>query len=224
MLKIGEKMEIIDLTRPIIDGMYHFSGDPIPRIKTFSTIEDKGWALTEFTLGSHSGTHVDAPSHKISTGTTIDKVPLEKFFGEAIVFDLTHKKPSEAITAKDLEEASSGRVKPSDIVLILTGMAVHWGKSKYLTEYPYLTEDAAKWLVNSKVKLVGIDWLTIEKFGSKKGLAHHTLLSKEILIVENLINLDKIKDERVLFACFPLKLAGRDGAPARAIAIKTKKG
>jgi len=222
MLKIGEEMEIVDLSRPITDNMYHFAGDPVPRVKPFSTIEEKGWALTQFTLGSHSGTHVDAPCHKISGGTTIDRVPLEKFIGEAIVLDLTYKNPGDAITAKDLEKASGGRVKPSNIVLILTGMAGYWGQEEYLTKYPYLTEDAAKWLVDSKVKLVGVDWLTIEEFGSK-GLAHHALLSAGIPIVENLVNLDKIKDERVLFACFPIKLAGVDGAPVRAVAMRSKK-
>jgi kynurenine formamidase len=223
MLKIGEKIEIIDLSRPITDGMYHFSGDPIPRVKTFSTIEETGWALTQFTLGSHSGTHVDAPSHAVKGGATIDTLPLEKFLGEAVVLDLSYKKPGEAITGENIEKAAGGRVRPSDIALILTGMAKHWGKEEYLTKYPYLTEDAAKWLVNSKVKLVGIDWLTVEKFGSKEGLTHRALLSSEIPIVENLVNLEKIKDERVLFVCFPIKLAGRDGAPARAIGIKTKK-
>jgi kynurenine formamidase len=220
---ITGKIEVLDLSRPITDGMYHFSGDPVPEVKTFSTIDEKGWALTQFTLGSHSGTHVDAPSHAVKGGATIDTLPLEKFFGEAIVLDLSYKKPDESITAKDLEKAANDRIRPSDIVLILTGMASHWGKEEYLTKYPYLTEDAAKWLVNSKVKLVGIDWLTVEKFGSKEGLAHHALLEKGIPIVENLVNLEKIKDERVLFACFPLRLAGVDGAPTRAVAIKTKK-
>jgi kynurenine formamidase len=212
-------LKFIDLSQPIEDRMFHFPGDPVPRVKKISSIEEKGWSLTEIYLGSHSGTHLDSPAHAISGGKTIDELPLDKFFGDAVILDVSARIHGDEITPEDLEIASKHLFRNGDIALLYTGMYQHWGDKKFLKSYPYLTLDSARWLVERKVKLIGIDWLSVEKFGSSEGFTHKALLKNEIPIVENLTNLDKLIGRRFQFVCFPLKLLGVDGSPARAIAV-----
>jgi len=208
---------VIDLSHTIMEGMPVYPGDPIPKIVPFSNVKEKVSSLSKITLGSHTGTHIDAPRHAIESGVSVDGVSLEKLMGEAVVLDLSHVEPGEAITFSDLQQHE---VKEDDIVLLFTGMGRRWGDEKFLTNYPYLSLDATEWLVKRGTKAVGVDWTSIEKYGGKEHPAHDKLLSHNIPVIESLVNLDVVKGTRIFFICLPLKLKDTDGAPARALAIE----
>lgn len=175
--------------------------------------------FTQYTFLTHMGTHIDAPAHFVASGRTIEEMELSKFHGTGVVLALA--RPSlTPITAKDLEETGP-RVKEGDIVFIHTG----WGDKFALPEYhehPYLAEDAVDWLIAQKVKMVGIDAVTVDlppllRYPGFDFPAHRKLLEKEILIAEHLY-LANVVGKRVYVLAFPIKLRGADGAPARIVA------
>jgi arylformamidase len=214
-LRLGEG---VDLTQTLANGMTVYVGDPVPSMKRYKTLEKNGVNLTLLTLGSHTGTHVDAPIHFVKGGKAVDQLPAEQFVGEGVVLDLSSKPPGSGIAAADLE-GYSDQVAEGTIVLIYTGFSKRWSDPRARRKFTYIEGSGAEWLVRKKVKAVGIDYLSVEKFGAKKPVAHTTLLSSGITIIESLNeNLAKLLGRRVLFVCLPIKLAGGDGAPSRALA------
>lgn len=209
--------KVIDLSHFIMNEMPFFPGDPKPEVIQLSTVKEKGYRLSKITLGSHTGTHVDAPCHMIDAGATVDELHLDDLMGEAAVLDLSHISPGEAITLSHLQPND---VREDDIVLLFTGMSKRWDDKKFLTDYSHLSLEAANWMVKKKVKAVGIDCMSIEKPGGMGHPVHDTLLSHKIPIIESLANLDRVKGMRIFFICLPLKLKNTDGAPARALAIE----
>ena len=199
--------KIHDLGRIISNGSLVYPGDPEPRLEPFSTIDSDGVNVTRITLGSHTGTHVDAQSHFLAKGNRVDNEPLEKFVGEALVIDASHK-PGEGITRQDLE---NHKVNANDIVLLYTGTGDRSSR------FTYLEVSAAEWIVEHGVKCVGIDTLSLEKYGRKEAPVHKMLLGNSIGIVENLANLEQFVNRRLFFVCLPLPLGGADGSPARAV-------
>jgi arylformamidase len=182
-----------------------YPGDPTPKFKPHSAIKDNNANVTRITLGSHTGTHVDAQSHFLQEGNTIDRESLYKFIGEATIIDASGKK---SITAEDF---SGYDIRTNDIVLIYTGT------SDRLTDFTYLEVSAAEWIVEHKVKCVGIDTASVEKYGKKDAPIHKLLLARNIGIIENLANFDQFAGNRMFFVCLPLPLKGIDGSPARAV-------
>lgn len=207
----------IDLSHFVTTGMPVFPGDPVPEVVQVADFSDKGYRLSRITMGTHTGTHFDAPSHMIEGGEAVDGVSLEKLMGAAVVLDVTHVKPGEGILPSDL---ASNQVGEGDIVLLCTGMGRHWGDEGYLTRYPYVTVETAQLLLDRGVKAVGVDWLSIEQYGMVGHPVHDLLLSRGVPIIECLANLDEIKGRRVSLICLPLKLKGVDGAPARVVAFE----
>ena len=199
--------EIHDLSRVISNGSLVYPGDPEPRLDPLSTIDNDGVNITRITLGSHTGTHVDAQSHFLANGNRVENEPLEKFAGEALVIDAS-RKHGEGITRQDLE---NHKVNAGDIILLYTGTG---GTA---TRFAYLEVSAAEWVVEHSVKCVGIDTLSLEKYGRKDAPVHKMLLGKNIGIVENIANLEKFVNRRLFFVCLPLPLGGADGSPARAV-------
>jgi kynurenine formamidase len=199
--------EIHDLSRVISKGSLVYPGDPEPRLDPLSTIDNDGVNVTRITLGSHTGTHVDAQSHFLANGNRVENEPLKKFAGEALVIDAS-RKHGEGITRQDLE---NHKVNAGDIILLYTGTG---GTA---TRFAYLEVSAAEWVVEHSVKCVGIDTLSLEKYGRKDAPVHKMLLGKNIGIVENLANLEKFVNRRLFFVCLPLPLGGADGSPARAV-------
>jgi len=210
---------IFDLSHSITEGMPILPGHPTPEITQVSSRKDDEFTLSRITVGSHTGTHADAPSHRIEGGATIDEIPLEKLVGEAVVLDLTHIDLSEAIRPSDLQQQEQ-EVKEGDIVLICTGIGRKWGDVEFITKYPYFSAETAEWFVERSVKAVGVDWMSIDKHERSRHPAHDILLSHNIPVIENLANLDLVKGMRIFFICLPLKLKGGDGSPARALAIE----
>ncbi|HEX7364493.1 MAG TPA: cyclase family protein [Dehalococcoidia bacterium] len=199
------------------------------------------WANDSLELGAHSGTHVDAPWHyaPISEGKksrTIDEMPLEWFYHDAVVLDMRHKPRGSGITVEDLKKALEKikyKIKPFDIVLIQTDADKMWGRKEYFDAGCGMTRESTLWLVEQGVRVMGIDawgwdrpfWAIKEEFartGQTNILwgAHFAGGEKEYCHIEKLANLDKLpRPFGFKVACFPVKLAGGSAGWVRAVAI-----
>ncbi len=213
----------VDLTHHLRNGMPVYPGDPSPSFESYATLEKNGVNLTKLVMGSHTGTHLDAPKHFIRDGIGIDQIPPSRLVGEAYVADLSRKEIGSGITADDLRELQ-GAILQDDIVVCYTGCSQYWGEDAVRENYTYLTEDAADYLVSKRVRGVGIDFLSVERFKAPEPIAHKTLLGNGIFIIESLSDsLKGFAGQRVLLICMPIKLKDGDGAPARVIAIPIQK-
>jgi arylformamidase len=209
-------MDIIDLSLPLTDGMPHFPGSPPMFIGEHQHFEEHGCRTSVVVMGNHAGTHLDAPSHFVADGRTVGELDLQRCVGEALVLDLSEKAPREAITAADLKSRTKG-IALGARLLIRTGWDRTFGQPEYFTDYPPLASDAAEWVAQAGVALLGLDLPSVHP--SDFALIHQVLLSADVVIVESLANLDKIPTPRVLLIAAPLKLAALDGAPIRALAL-----
>jgi len=213
----------VDLTHELHNGMTIYPGDPQPSFVSSATIEKNGVNLTKLTLGSHTGTHMDAQRHYIPDGTGIDEIPAAKLIGEAYVADLSRKPIGSGLTSQDLHETLEGKIANDDIVIIYTGCSEHWDDKSIRENYTYLTGEAAEYLVTKKIRAVGIDFLSVEKFHAQAPVAHKTLLSNGIFIIESLSRATKhFLGKRILLICMPIKLQNGDGAPARVVGVPFK--
>jgi arylformamidase len=174
--------------------------------------------VTRIVIGSHTGTHIDAQKHFIANGNGIDKEPLEKFIGEAVILDISNISVGSGITDANLDKYSN-IVRANDIILLYTATSDKWRKDETIrNNFTYLEPSAADSIVDYEIKCVGIDTLSVEKYGSKEGLSHKKLLSNGIGIIENLnSNLKKIIGMRMFLICMPLLHEGVDGSPTRAV-------
>lgn len=210
-------MKLIDVTLPIRPEMPVWPGDHQPRIeRTAQVSEGDDSTVSLVTLSSHTGTHIDAPSHVFERARSVDALPLEALYGDCYVAALD---VSSHITAEDLESA---HIPPETRRLLLhTPNSLLWTQTRpaFDTGFFGLTLDAAQWLVDRGTQLVGTDALSIEPFGSPGLPVHKVLLTAGMVVVEGL-NLNDVQPGSYTIACLPLKLAGADGAPARVILIQ----
>lgn len=210
--------EMIDLSHPIEDGQAAFPPDPPIRIRTTRTVETDGYFLSEIQFGSHHGTHLDAPFHFLPQAATIDRIPLEQFYGPCRLVDLAPGgalAPQAAIT-KAMLAPHAARFVRGGRVLIRSGWYEQFGNDAFYTDLPSLTGEAARWIADTGIVLLGMDMPT-PSLGEPVD-CHHALLGKGIVIVEGLTNLHLLPDA-FLFVGFPLNFRGRDGSPIRAVAI-----
>ncbi len=208
-------LKLIDLSHPLVHGQASFPGDPALVVSDHCTIALQKCQVSRLQMGSHQGTHLDAMSHFLTDGKTIDQIPLDWFYGPARLLRIP-KRPNEEITVSDFQQFESW-LTPGAKILYETGWHKQFGAANFFTDYPSLTLDAARFLAAKKIRLLGMDTPT----PSKQGLeAHHILLGKEaeIVLVEGLASLDTLPEE-FIFIGFPLHLKGRDGSPIRAVAL-----
>ena len=206
-------MDIFDISVPINQHLPTWPGDPVFDIKTVSKIEDGDIAnVSHLSLGVHTGTHVDAPRHFILDGAPVDKIPLDNFVGSAIVVELMGV---DIITAKDIQKNSQKLAE--DRIIFKTKNSLIWEKyrSQFYQDFVALSPDAAQYLVDLNLKLVGIDYLSIAPY-TEPTPTHKILLGAGIPILEG-VNLSGIEPGPYRLFCLPLNLVGVDGAPARAI-------
>ncbi|MEK6600726.1 MAG: cyclase family protein [Candidatus Binatota bacterium] len=214
-------MEMVDLSRVIYDGMPKIPALPDVRVRKFFSLE-KGHPLnvTELSLPCHAGTHVDAPIHIVPNGKSIEELPLDSFVGPGAVIAVK-KRGGEEVTAKDLE-ASGVAVNRGDILMLCTGWDEKFESPDY-NLHPYLSVDAAQWMVKKGVKLFGIDCITVDLPTPlmQTGFdfpVHKTLLGNGVLIAENVANLGKIVGKKTRILAFPLRVKGSDAGHARIVA------
>jgi kynurenine formamidase len=226
-------MEVVDLTQTIHDEMQIYAGDPAPAIRRFLTHDKDYCHVDMIRLGSHTGTHVDAPYHFLKDGMKISEIPVQRFIGSGVLLDVSGKSDREPIEPGDIEPYRSD-IEKGDFAVFMTGWDRYLGTPRYL-QHPCLSAGGAGLLLELGVVLVGIDALNIDftspDVNSSDGPAqdagdedqdypaHDILLGNNILIVENLCNLDKIKQVRGLYSFLPLKLKDSDGSPIRAVFI-----
>ncbi|KAJ7727942.1 putative cyclase [Mycena metata] len=196
-------------------------GDPVFSSSSATSVEKDGYSVRSLSMGSHTGTHVDAPSHFFAQGKSIEQIPLETFIGPILLVDLTNKSPREAITWDDL--APYAPQMAAGIVLLLhTGWSRYWCTDKYL-DHPFLERKAAEQIIASGVKVVGVDTLSPDETrldGSGSFAAHEVILGAGGVIAENLTNLHALDGSDYVVHLVPLNIDGSDGSPVRAFAMK----
>ncbi|MBI5649386.1 MAG: cyclase family protein [Chloroflexi bacterium] len=205
-----------DISIPITPTMPTYPGDPAVSIEPILQIAQGDAAnVSRWSFGNHTGTHVDPPAHFIPGGITIDQLDLRTLYGAARVVDLTRVET--IITARDLERARIPH--RATRVLFKTRNSELWARPGFQKNFIALAPDAARWLVARKVKLVGIDYLSVEAFDARAPATHRTLLGAGVIVIEGL-NLRDIAPGNYTLACLPLNVENGDGSPARAILIE----
>ena len=210
-------MRFIDLSHPLRDGMPSFPGDPVLHLEPHCTTASPAHCnVSRISMGSHQGTHLDAMFHFLDDGRTLDQMPLEWFHGPARVIRIP-KAAREDITAEDFQKHEQHLTEGARI-LFETGWQSEFGSARFFTDFPSMTQEAARYLASRKLRLIGMDTPTP---GRDYYEVHHILLAKEVemVIVEGLANLDKLPDEEFTFIGFPLNFEGRDGSPVRAVGV-----
>lgn len=210
-------MAATDLSHALAPGMPFFPGTEAPFFSKPFTLDSHGFAEQRITMLTHSGTHMDAPAHLIKAGATLEQLGLPHFIGSAVALDLASV-PGPIIALDDLLPFGQ-RLRGKDFVLLHTGWSRHWGNAAYFGNYPVLAEAAARWLAGFAFKGIGIDTISFDAFDSTALPIHRTFLTRNTVLVENLVNLEKIPAAEFLFCCLPLKIAETDGAPVRAVAL-----
>ena len=171
-------------------------------------------------LSTHTGTHIDAPYHFVKKGQKIDQIVTKRLVTEAVLIKI-RKGSEQAITKTDIQkfEKKFGKIDGGSTVIFHTGWQKNLNKKSYFLKNPGLAVSAAKYLASKKINLVGIDSPSIDLGKDEKFSVHHILAKSGILIVENLINLDKINSQKFHLIVAPLKLKNATGSPVRAMAL-----
>jgi kynurenine formamidase len=208
-------MRVIDLTMRITPSMKVFPGSPKPAFIPWSKFDSHGYDSEAMFMSTHTGTHVDAPSHFAPGLASIDAIPASRLVSSAVL--VKAKKGANGLVEPG--DFAGIEIRKGDAVVIATGWEKRAAKSNYMTENPGLSARAAKYLAAKKINIVAIDGPSIDAGFDDKFSAHNILLPRSILIAENLCNVSKIPTERFTLAISPLKLGGATGSPARVFAL-----
>ena len=211
-------MKIIDLTHTIKPNMPVFPGTEPPQLSPASTFEKDGFRETLLTMYSHTGTHMDAPAHVREDGITLDKFPVNKFVGKALVIDCSDLSEGNVIDISYINKYKN-IIDEAEFILFRTNWDKYWDTEKYYGKFPVINDEVADFLINSNKKGIGLDVISIEEIESEDLPMHHKILKNNLVIIENLCNLDQIGNNLFTFCALPLKFINSDGASIRAIAI-----
>lgn len=209
-------MKLIDLTLTLESGMRGVE------IEQKYTTAERGWNAKTLSLYSHCGTHMDAPVHFDVSDESIDQISLERCIGMAHVVDLTDIGPRELIEPSRFAKL---HVRPGDILLLKTGWSRYADDPEmYRREMPRISVQSALWMVDKRIKLVGVETPSVADVYNKQELqsVHTALLAGGVLIVEGLANLEQIRQPYIQFFAFPLKIKDGDGSPCRAFVLEAE--
>lgn len=201
--------KIIDLTHTIKDNMPVYPGDEYTRVYKTQTLEQNGYNNHRLEISMHTGTHIDSPMHLLQSSRYISDIPIEALIGRGCVLDV---RGEENIIMK---EAYMDKVKEGDIVLLHTGFDSKYGEEQYYKNHPTIDKDLADFFIKREIKALGMDLPSPDRYPFEM---HKLLLGKDILIIENVTNINKLIGETdfEVFA-LPIKIMA-DGASARVIA------
>ncbi len=221
-------MKIIDLTYEIKEGMTTFSSywHPLVSVNKIGRLNFEGRCTSKISLGSHTGTHIDAPAHFIKDGETIENLSLYKLFGKVSILDFSFMQEDESVTKVMLESLSLCKK-----VLFNFGWGRHWDTKKFYKGYPFFSKEAAEYLVSLNLDLIGMDTpspddsrilLTGDVLGSElDSPIHKIFLRNNIVLLEYVANLDQVSDyEGWMIVSLPMKVKGSDGSAARVFIYK----
>jgi kynurenine formamidase len=211
------KMKIVDLTHYISEDMPVYPGTDTPKLQVANTYEKDGFKETLMVMYTHTGTHMDPPAHIFEGKTTLDKFPIEQFIGKALVVNCRDLKEGDKIQMKHIDRELA---ENADFLLFSTGWEKYWGTEKFFGDYPYIDDELADYIIEQKLKGVGLDTIGIDPISDSNLTIHKKLFeNNEMVIIENLMNLDKLGSDLFTFIALPLKHVNADGSPIRAIAI-----
>ena len=210
-------MAIVDCSHPIKTGLQVYPDDPAVSVSEVAAMDPDGYRVSAIEFGTHSGTHIDAPSHTEPGGASLGAFPIETFRFDTQLLSLPGLPDRAAITVDDLPTPTD-----ADLLVVATGWDAHWNTDRY-RDHPYLTPEAAEWCADHDYH-VGVDALNVDPTPSSNAAdhepsgfgAHHALLGTGHLIIENLTNLGGLPNRFTLNA-YPLAVDA-DGAPIRAVA------
>ncbi|GAB4530383.1 MAG: cyclase family protein [Anaerolineae bacterium] len=209
---------IYDISLPISAAMPVWPGDPRIRVDPVSSIRHgNACNISRLEMGTHTLTHVDAPRHITDRGLAVNQLPLNLLIGPALVVE--PRLEGNLITATDLGELG---IRGSERLLIKTRNSDLWmgGPYDFESDFVALSRDAAHWLIARGIKLVGVDYLSVEAFDAQDDMeVHRALLEEGVIILEGL-NLSQVPEGRYQLICLPLKVQDGDGAPARVVLMR----
>jgi len=213
----------IDLTGEIAVGDWTY-GPPFPsiQIEKIANISGIGYDAYKIVLADHVGTHIDASSHFFANTMRSSELPLEQLMGEAELLDFNGKSaPLSCITRDDFSQARS-KLRKGDIAVVRTGWETHWHLEDYVTGTPHISNEAAEWLVEQKVKLVASDVALFcdPRVPATELIPDKILLRNGIPYINGLVNLSSITKNRFRIIALPLKVKGVTGAPVRVVAVE----
>ncbi|WP_125152376.1 cyclase family protein [Clostridium rectalis] len=207
-------MAFIDLSYPIDSDMITYCEKERTNIYNLSSINTEGYNVKKLSITTHTSTHVDAPNHIIENGLTIDKIPLDNFYGQGIIIDCRNIK-SQCI---DIDILNNYNLSNKDFILFYTGHDRYWGTVNYLSKYKYMSNKLCYYMSSLDIKGVGIDTISIDSESNITLNNHNKLLKNNKLIIENLANLNFLVNKSFELFLFPLKIQCGDGSPVRSVA------
>jgi len=210
-------MRVYDISLPLSASLPIWPGDPqvgVTRTKSFEAGD--GINCSHLSCSVHSGTHVDAPSHFLPRGKTVDEMLLERMIGPVYV---GHVQNDKAILPSDLERLALPR--DTERLLLRTRNSLEWaeGRTEFIPDFAALTPEAAQWVVDRGLHLLGVDYLSVQEFCDPTPDTHVILLKAGVVILEG-VDLHEVPPGSYQLACLPLRLKGAEAAPARAVLIK----
>lgn len=209
-------MRVVDLSHEYADDMPLYPGLPSPSFHDFAQVERDGYAMSEYHLLNHIGTHVDAPSHQVAGGAALDEIPLESLVTDAVTLDLSGREPG-AIEWNELEPLA-GDIREGDWLFLYSDNGRNWGRDDYWTGWSYPDARASSALVERGIVGIGFDGPSADPVDTETFELHKVWLSAGRMILENLTNLDLLP-ARSQVVVAPLKVRAANGAPARVLAF-----
>ncbi|MBI4302747.1 MAG: cyclase family protein [Chloroflexi bacterium] len=209
----------IDISVPLHDEMVHWPTDPPVKVERVSDME-RGDRLTlsRLSMGSHTGTHIDAPLHFVRQGDGVDLMPVDACVGRARVIQIND---AESIR---IDELVPQQIHRGERLLFKTRNSSYaWQNNKFVEDFVFMSREAANFLAALKVRMVGIDYLSVGGFKRDGSEVHRALLEAGIWIIEGL-DLSQVEPGKFDLICLPIRIAGGDGAPARAIVRPVREG
>ncbi len=208
-------MKVHDISLTLRQRMPVYPGEPAPIIEPMMQMERGDFCnVSRLIIATHTGTHIDAPRHFLPGATPVDQLAVDVLVGPALVVEMGVE---QEITAADLEAAA---IPPdAERLLFRTRNSRLLDDNDFRRDFVYLTPDAARWLVERGVRLVGIDYLSVEQMDAEPNVVHQILLQAGVVIVEG-VDLRAVAPGSYVLACLPLKLEGADGSPVRAVLVE----
>jgi arylformamidase len=208
-------MKVYDISLTLRHRMPVYPGESTPLLEPTSDMErGASYNVSRLTISTHTGTHIDAPRHVLAGGASVDQIPVDVLVGPALVVEMAIE---QEITAADLE--ASAIPAGTERLLFKTRNSRLLDDEDFRRDFVYLTLDAARWLAERGIRLVAIDYLSVEKMDADPNIVHQTLLRAGVVIVEG-ADLRRVTPGPYLIACLPLKLEGADGSPVRAVLVE----
>lgn len=203
-------MKYIDLSHRFNKEMSLYPGSEPPIIEQVATIKNDGYNMMRYDITNHLCTHLDVPAHMIEDGKLIHQFDISKFQGTATVIDCTNQSEIGV-------ELLKGKVEEVEAVLLYSGWEHYYDSEKYYHEFPVLTIEACKYLVSNQIRIVGVDYFSVDSMNAEEFNVHYELLGNDVILYENLCNLKELVGKKFEFYGFPIQVEA-DGFPVRAVA------